>query len=64
LTLVDQSPRATADGVASDRFNQVVRATVRVKKPNFLSTMLALRHDIVTITRISISLALELAINE
>jgi len=30
LKLVDQSPRATADGVASDRFDQVVRATVRV----------------------------------
>jgi hypothetical protein len=30
LKLVDQSPRATADGVAGDRFDQVVRATVRV----------------------------------
>ena len=30
LKLVDQTPRATADGVASDRFDQVVRATVRV----------------------------------
>ena len=30
LKLVDKTPRATADGVASDRFDQVVRATVRV----------------------------------
>jgi hypothetical protein len=30
LTLVDQEPRATAVGIAGDRFDQVVRATVRV----------------------------------
>jgi len=30
LTLVDQEPRATANGLAGDRFDQVVRATVRV----------------------------------
>jgi hypothetical protein len=30
LTLVDQTPRATADKVAGDRFDQVIRATVRV----------------------------------
>jgi len=30
LSLVDQEPRATAVGIAGDRFDQVVRATVRV----------------------------------
>jgi hypothetical protein len=30
LALVDQEPRATAVGIAGDRFDQVVRATVRV----------------------------------
>ena len=30
LTLVDQEPMATAVGIAGDRFDQVVRATVRV----------------------------------
>ena len=30
LTLVDQEPRATANGTEGDRFDQVIRATVRV----------------------------------
>lgn len=30
LTLVDQTPRVAADGVDGDRFDQVIRATVRV----------------------------------
>lgn len=30
LPLVDHSPKATADGSANDRFDQVIRATVRV----------------------------------
>ncbi|MBN8601230.1 MAG: trypsin-like peptidase domain-containing protein, partial [Planctomycetes bacterium] len=30
LTLVDQEPRATANGIEGDRFDQVIRATVRV----------------------------------
>jgi hypothetical protein len=30
LTLVDQTPRVAADGVDGDRFDQVIRATVRI----------------------------------